>query len=276
MSALASRLNYAWRMFATALSFTIFGIGGPLLSLTLFPLARLLALDRERARNNIQYILHASWRCFIFFMRITGILTWELRGGERLMQRGRLIIANHPSLLDVVFLISLMPRVDCIVKLGIFKNPFMRWPAAWAGYIPNGEAEQLIADCTRSLRSGHSLLMFPEGTRTRPGQPVSLRRGAAQIALAADAEILPVTITVVPTTLTKGEPWYHIPPRPFHVTVSVGEPVPSAQFLRNGASRALAARHLTEHFEAYFTQSALAQTQQAVAAQTGLYNQTHK
>ena len=268
MNGLTSRINYAWRMFATALSFTLFGLGGILLSFTLFPLARLWGFVNRRPRDNLQYVMHASWRCFIHFMRITGILTWELRGGERLMERGRLIIANHPSLLDVVFMISFMPRVDCIVKLGIFRNPFMRWPAAWAGYIPNGEAEQLIEDCSRTLRSGHSLLMFPEGTRTRPGQPVHLKRGAAQIALAADAEILPVTITVAPTTLTKGEPWYHIPPRPFHVIVSVGEPVPSTRFLQSGVPRALSVRHLTEHFETYFTQSA--------RQQTGLYNRSHK
>lgn len=269
-------LNYAWRVFATGVSFAVFGIGGVLLSLTLFPLARLLSADRNAARYNIQRIMHLSWRLFIGFMKVTGILSWELRGGERLRQRGCLIIANHPSLLDVVFMISFMPAVDCIVKPAIFRNAFMRWPALWAGYIPNGEPEQLIEDCARTLRAGHSLLMFPEGTRTRPGQAVSMKRGAALIALAANADILPVTMTVVPTTLTKGEPWYHIPPRPFHVTVSVGEPVPCAKFLQGGVSRALAARHITEYFEQYFTESARQQTQQALAAQTGLYNRPHK
>ena len=269
-------LNYVWRVFATGVSFAAFGIGGVLLSLTLFPLARLLSPNRQAARKNIQTIMHLSWRCFIGFMKLTGILSWELRGGERLQQRGCLIIANHPSLLDVVFMISFMPEVDCIVKPAIFRNAFMRWPALWAGYIPNGEPEQLIEDCARTLREGNSLLMFPEGTRTRPGQPVSMRRGAAQIALAADADILPVTITVVPTTLTKGEPWYHIPPRRFHVSVSVGEPVPCARFLEGGVSRALAARHITEHFETYFTQSAAEQTRDVLVQQGGLYNRTHK
>lgn len=272
MKTLLQRLNYLWRVLATGTSFTAFGIGGVLLSLTLFPLARLWGLINRRPRENIQTIMHLSWRAFIGFMNLTGILTWELRGGERLLQQGRLIIANHPSLLDVVFMISFMPTVDCIVKPAIFRNAFMRWPAQWAGYIPNGAAEQLIEDCARTLHAGRSLLMFPEGTRTRPGQPVSLKRGAAQIALAADADILPVTITVVPTTLTKGEPWYHIPPRPFHVTVSVGEAVPCERFLQGGIPRALAARHLTEYFEAYFTQNAAAQAAEVLVAQASLYN----
>lgn len=265
-------LNYPWRIFATGMSFALFGIGGLLLSVTLFPLARLWGFFNGRPRENLQRVMHYSWSLFIGFMRVTGILTWELHGGERLLQRGRLIIANHPSLLDVVFMISFMPTVDCIVKPAIFRNAFMRWPALWAGYIPNGEPKRLIEDCARTLREGNSLLMFPEGTRTRPGQPVRMRRGAAQIALTANAEILPVTITVVPTTLTKGEPWYHIPSRPFHVTVTVGESVPCERFTQGGIPRALAVRHMTEYFERYFTERAAAQTQKVLEMQTRLYN----
>lgn len=253
MSNLGARLNYCWRVIATGLSFIVFGIGGVLLSLTLFPLARLLSRNPDETHHHTQYVMHTSWRLFIWFMKITGILTWELRGGERLLQPGRLVVCNHPSLLDVVFMISFMPKVDCIVKTGIYRNPFMRWPAAWAGYIASDDPQTLIAVCAERLRRGHSLLVFPEGTRSQPGQAIHMKRGAAQIALAAEAEILPVTLTVVPTTLTKGKPWYHIPPRRFHVTVSVDSPVRAADFVPADGNRSLAARHLTEHLEQYFT-----------------------
>ena len=255
MQRLAWHINHVWRVLATGLSFAIFGLGGVLMSLTLFPIGRLLAGDAETTKRHSQKIVHYSWRSFIWFMKTVGILSWELRGAERLQVPGRLIVANHPSLLDVVFMISLMPRVDCIVKPAIFRNPFMRWPAAWAGYIPNGEPERLIEDCAQTLRQGNSLLMFPEGTRTRPGQPISMRRGAAQIALAAGCETLPVTITVTPTTLTKNEPWYRVPARPFHVVIAVGEPLPVERFLQHAASRAAAARHMTDYLEQYFTQT---------------------
>ncbi|MGH8462003.1 MAG: lysophospholipid acyltransferase family protein [Stenotrophobium sp.] len=253
MKALAARLNYGWRVIATGLSFALFGIGGILLSLTLFPLARLLSANSDTTRRRTQFIMHASWRVFIGFMKYAGILSWELRGGERLRQPGRLIVCNHPSLLDVVFMISFMPRVDCIVKTAILRNPFMRWPAAWAGYVASDDPEALVEACAQRLRMGHSLLVFPEGTRSRPAELIHLKRGAAQIALAANAEVLPVTLTVVPTTLTKGRLWYHIPPRRFHVTVSVGEALRPADFQPQGTSRTLAARRLTGHLERHFT-----------------------
>ena len=254
------RVFHGWRILATGLSFSIFGIGGVLMTLSVFPLLRLFNPDAAATKRASQRAVHYSWRFFIGFMKTMGILSWEVRNAERLRQPGRLIVANHPSLLDVVFLISLMPMVDCIVKPSILRNPFMRGPASWAGYIPNGDPERLIEDCSRTLLQGNSLLMFPEGTRTRPGLPIQMKRGAAQIALAAEAEILPVTITVLPATLTKNTPWYRVPPRPFHVTLSVGEPLAPARFQEGAPGRTTAARHLTEYLENHFNQSVALQT----------------
>lgn len=248
---LLQRISHTWRVLATGISFMTFGIGGLVMSGTVFPFAALLSPDAATKKRRMQRLMHYSWRLFIWFMKAMGILTSELHGGERLRQPGRLIVANHPSLLDVVFLISFIPEVDCVVKPAIFINRFTRFPARWAGYIAEHSAEQLIADCAASLGSGHSLLIFPEGTRTVPGHPISMRRGAAQMALAARCEILPVTLHVSPPTLTKGEPWYRVPERPFHVAVRVGKPISVIPYLAQPS--ALAARHLTRDLEAYFT-----------------------
>lgn len=265
MNRLGQQLFYGWRVLATGLSFVVFGIGGILMSLTVFPLLRLFTRDAAATKRASQRMVHYSWRFFIWFMKGVGILSWEVRGAERLQQPGRLIVANHPSLLDVVFMISLLPKVDCIVKPSILRNPFMRGPAAWAGYIPNGDPERLIEDCSKTLGDGNSLLMFPEGTRTQAGRPIQMKRGAAQIALAAGVEILPVTITVVPATLTKNAPWYRVPPRPFHVTLSVSEPLGMSRFYQGEVGRSTAARHLTEYLEQHFTQNVNAQTAEVCA-----------
>ena len=79
-----------------------------------------------------------------------------------------------------------------------------------------------------------------------PGKPLRMQRGAAHIALAADAEILPVTIACDPPTLFKGNPWYRVPARRFHLHVVVGEPVAAASFRREGECPARSARRLTQ------------------------------
>jgi 1-acyl-sn-glycerol-3-phosphate acyltransferase len=175
-----------------------------------------------------------------------------VHGIERLRERGRLIVANHPTLIDVVMLVSLMPEVDCIVKRGLWRNPFLRWPVIWASYIPNSEGEELIEGCAATLKRGNSLLVFPEGTRTVPGKQMRMQRGAAHIALAADAQILPVTVTCEPVTLFKGNPWYRVPERRFHMKVVVGEPVAAASFRREAEPPPRAARRLTQWLLAYY------------------------
>ncbi|MGH6629101.1 MAG: lysophospholipid acyltransferase family protein, partial [Burkholderiales bacterium] len=161
-------------------------------------------------------------------------------------------VANHPSLIDVVLIISLMPPVDCIVKQALWRNPFLRWPVRWAGYIPNTTPEALVEDCARTLRAGNSLLVFPEGTRTAPGQPLRFKRGAAQVALAAACEIVPITISCTAPTLTKGQKWYQVPRQRGHWVVSVDAPMRIDSFLKDSPS--VAARRLTRHLLDYYTE----------------------
>jgi 1-acyl-sn-glycerol-3-phosphate acyltransferase len=252
MTRIGRSINHAWRVFATGLVFVLFGLGALLISLTVFPVLRLSTLNAEIARRRIQHGMQKTFRIYIEMMRVLGIMTYEVHGLERLNERGRLVVANHPTLIDVVMLVSLMPEVDCIVKRGLWRNPFLRWPVIWASYIPNSEGEELIEVCAASLKRGHSLLVFPEGTRTVPGKPMRMQRGAAHIALAADAEILPVTVTCVPVTLFKDNPWYRVPERRFHMKVVVGEPVAAGTFRQEGEAPARAARRLTQWLLGYY------------------------
>ncbi len=247
-----SRVDHLWRLLGTGLSFACFGIGAVLISLTLFPLIRLLSWNKARCRSRIQRAMHLTFRLFVWMMSRLGVISWEVQGRERLLQPGQLIVANHPTLIDVVLIIALMPEVDCIVKQALFRNPFLRWPVVWAGYIPNRDSGALIEDCARALRAGRSLLVFPEGTRTVPGQALALKRGAAQIALAAQCQVRPVGVSCRPLMLTKHEPWYRIPPRPGHWRLDVGEAIAAADFCGAPGGHAVAARRLTQELAARF------------------------
>jgi 1-acyl-sn-glycerol-3-phosphate acyltransferase len=92
--------------------------------------------------------------------------------------------------------------------------------------------------------------MFPEGTRTTPGQPPVFHRGAAAIALRGARIVTPVFITVVPTTLTKAEPWYHIPWRRVMVRLRVGDDIDPAAF--DHAPMPIASRRLNQHLHQLF------------------------
>jgi 1-acyl-sn-glycerol-3-phosphate acyltransferase len=139
------------------------------------------------------------------------------------------------------------------VKSSLWRNPCMVGPVSAAGFIPNDSSEQMIADGVEALQQGDCLIVFPEGTRTTPGQDLMLHRGAATLAIKGAQILTPVVITVSPTTLTKNEKWYKIPPQPFVMTLRVCADVDLTLY-RNLSSDPIAARRLNRDLTDFYTQ----------------------
>ena len=247
------RLDMVWRVLATGLSFALFGLGGLVLRLVWFPLlSKSFWLSRQDEARLSRLTVHHTFRWFIGFMRAVGVVSFDIRGKERLQREGLLILANHPTLIDVVFLISLLPNADCIVKGSLARNPFTRGPVRAADYICNDSGAAMLEDCRHSLQQGGNLIVFPEGTRTRLDKPALLQRGAANIAIRCRQDITPVHIRCQPLTLTKGLPWWKVPRRRAHFELRVGEDIAIQPFLQTDTSDALAARQLTQFLTDYF------------------------
>jgi 1-acyl-sn-glycerol-3-phosphate acyltransferase len=248
-----SRGDHYWRrLFGTGLSFTLFGIGGLVLRLAIFPLLQLIPGSPRQRAARARLTLHYVLRIFVGIMRGLGLISYEIHGVERLNKPGQLIVANHPSLIDVVFLISLVRDANCIVKSSLFNNPCMRGPLRHAGYISNSASDSMLADCVAALHRGDSLIIFPEGTRSVPGKPLQFHRGAAYVALAAGLPMTPVTIQCEPSMLTKQEKWYQIPPRRGHFVLSVGENIHNTDIASENLLPSQAARKVTSRWLRHF------------------------
>jgi 1-acyl-sn-glycerol-3-phosphate acyltransferase len=223
-------LNYLWRLLATGLCFCVFGIGGILMTCLYLPLLQLVCLDSTKRQY---YARHAVRHVFHFFISLISLLrlaSFSIAQRQELASlKGKLILANHPSLIDVVVLLSIIPNADCVVKAHLFRNPFIRWIIQTTGYIRNNNPEQVLERCENTLAQGNNLIIFPEGTRTTPGLPLHLQRGAANIAVRCKAEVVVLTLSVTPTTLTKTEKWYQIPEKKFNFTVEIKHNAPTPE-----------------------------------------------
>jgi 1-acyl-sn-glycerol-3-phosphate acyltransferase len=250
---LVDKLFYGWRLIGTGLGFAALGIGGVILTLTLIPLASLLARDGQARTRRAQAIIRASLQLYVLVLRGLGVIRVEVQGGETLAAcRGVLIVANHPTLLDVVLIMALVPRACCVVKHQLWDNPFLRPVVTATGYIRNDLApDDFLERCRAALDGGNNLIIFPEGTRSVPGRALHFQRGFAHIATLLAADLQPITITCEPITLTKGEPWYRIPPRPGHWRLEAANRIEIRPFL-DSAARPLAARRLVSHLESYY------------------------
>ena len=142
-------------------------------------------------------------------------------------------------------LLAYVKHASCVVKPSLWGNPFLSGALRAASYVPSNDPEQLLRDCDAALERGESLIVFPEATRSVPGEPLRLQRGAATIALSSDAVLTIVHLRCEPVLLTKGDPWYRIPSRRPCLAARVGASVRARDFQRTGANRSVAARHLT-------------------------------
>jgi 1-acyl-sn-glycerol-3-phosphate acyltransferase len=238
-------ISYGWRLLATALCFAVFGLLGLISGLVVFPLVRLLPGTAADHQRRVRALFRFGMRCFVEFMRGVGVLTYEFQGAGRLGRPGQMILANHPSLIDVVFLMAFTPQPLCIVKSAMWRNPFTRWPVGAAGFVSNTSPFDMVEKTAAALDEGQSVIIFPEGTRTAPGQALQFHRGAANIAVKAARIVTPVFIRCDPTTLAKNMPWYRIPPRRVRFTFRVGADIDPAAY--RSAPPPIASRAFNDH-----------------------------
>ncbi len=249
-----SIINYVWRLLGTASSFAFFGIGGLILGAIVFPIAKLFIRDAGERKVFARRVVGKSMALFIWYMQTMGVLSYEFLGLEH-VEPGKqyLIIANHPSLIDVVFILSRFPDADCIIREGLLNSFFIRNLLLSADYLPNTHGPAFIEQAVGRLAAGSSLILFPEGTRSLPGQPLRFFPGAAAIAVRAGASILPVVITCRPTTLTKAEKWYEIPAVKPHFSLIVQYPWQARRAQKPAAKLRDEAKYLNDELLEYFT-----------------------
>lgn len=249
MSTFFSFLNRLWRIAMTGFCFALFGIGGLLLSVVWFNILLVFVWNPARRRRIARRSIAASFRFFLTVTRVVGVLDYRISGGDILRQeRGCLVVANHPTLIDYVLLASVMPETDCLVKSALLKNPFLCGVVRAADYLINSQADALLPASQQRLAQGDTILIFPEGTRTTPGEAMTLQRGAANIAVRCNSDLRIVTIHCSERMLDKESKWYQVPPTKPLFTINVGERVRINKIYdAKSQEPALAARQLNRH-----------------------------
>jgi 1-acyl-sn-glycerol-3-phosphate acyltransferase len=223
---------------------------GALISWGLFVIPIPISVREKATRHVIHYL------CFglVAYLQFFRLLKVDFCGLAHLRQcRGTIIAVNHPTFIDAILMMSLLPNVFCLMKASLYRNPLIAVIARSAGYEDNGDSSELIENCARRLRRGETLLVFPEGTRTTTPPIGRLKRGFALMAILAKAPI----ITVLNTSfngnyLGKGQPFFAFPASlPMRYTFSHGEEFVSAL---NEQSR-----DFCQKIEAHFRQNLSAQ-----------------
>jgi 1-acyl-sn-glycerol-3-phosphate acyltransferase len=182
------------RVLAKWFSFFIFGLGTLCLVILVFPVMLVLCHPEERFQRLARRLISASFRWFIRMTNLIGAA--QLEAPERDVFRGlssKIVVANHPSLLDVVMMISLIPNADVIVQ-GYTERTIVRGVVRRLYILNSLHFDELMKACKASLDRGNCLVIFPEGTRTPRTGGMRLKKGAARIALLSGCDIVAVHI----------------------------------------------------------------------------------
>lgn len=219
-------LKHVYRVLFTGSSFLLFFSGGAVLAYVLLPLVRLAkGTPDEKAARCREWVAH-SWIFFHDYMRFWGLIDYDpaKRFGE-LPPGPVVVVANHPTLVDVTALISVWGRLVCVAKSSHFRSPLVGRLLKYCGYIDGGDggifsSAAVVTAAVHALERGAAVMIFPEGTRSPMYGLNRFRQGAFEMAARANVPVQPVLITCDPPTLMRGQPWYDVPPRRAEMTIT--------------------------------------------------------
>lgn len=217
-------LGYLW--IAYEYMAMIAGLGFlALICLLWLPFAMILRLllPRRWGQPLGRFMIMAGFRTYLGFLRLCCACRFELSALDGLRHEGPLIVvANHPSLLDAVMILSRLPNAVCVMKAGLMDNVLFGAAARLARYIRNDAPVNLILDAREELRRGAQLLIFPEGTRTSTFPVDPFLPTAAVIAGRTGTPLQALCIAFSSPYLGKGWPLFARPDLPLDISIRRG------------------------------------------------------
>lgn len=240
-----NRLDRLLRLLLTASAFLFFYVGGALLSWLLLPIALLGGGDAARRSARCRAAVGAAFVLFHDYMRICRLIRYDPRELRPKMPTGPcVVVANHPTLIDVTALMAANPQTTCVVKPSLLASPALGKLLRLCWHIGGGTgglggADNVIEGSLKRLAAGLPVLLFPEGTRSPEAGLRSFKRGAFEIACQANVPVAPIYITCTPPMLAKEAPWYRAPVVPSRLKIEVLPAMDPKDW--GGDSRAMAA-----------------------------------
>jgi len=177
---------------------------------------------------------HRCARAWSWLILKTSRVRVGVTGLERLdRSRSYVFAANHQSIYDIPIVFASLPyQLRIIAKESLGRIPFMGWHLRRAGHVlvdRSNPGAGVVKKMAKLVADGHSLIVFPEGTRSVDGAVGRFKGGSFVIALQSALPVVPITITGSRKVMTKGE----MTVRPGEVSLVVHEPIETSALARD-------------------------------------------
>jgi 1-acyl-sn-glycerol-3-phosphate acyltransferase len=209
----------------TGSAFLLFFSCGVMLSYVILPAARLGERDPRARALRCRRVVRRTWIFFHDYMRVLGLPGFDPRKTRLdLPAAPYVLVANHPTLVDVTAIGATVPDATIIAKSTWFRNPFIGQVLRYCDHIEVADdgpfsGAAVVDEAVARLESGIPVLIFPEGTRSPARSLGKFRAGAFIIAARAGVPVVPLLVNCEPPTLMRGQPWYEVPESPPIMTI---------------------------------------------------------
>ena len=171
-----------------------------------------------------------TWSSLI--LKTTGVRV-SVTGGEKLdPRRSYVLAANHQSIYDIPILFASIPlQLRIVAKASLGSIPFLGWHLRRTGHLlvnRKNPGPDIVEKMRRLVSEAHSLIVFPEGTRSVDGRVGRFKKGPFVVAIDAGLPVVPVSVIGSRHVMTKGR----LMVRPGLVQVTIHEPVPTVGVAR--------------------------------------------
>ena len=192
-----------WRGFLVVSAFVVFGIASLILGLIYIPIGKIFIKNKRKTFSHLIHKLWCSYTHFLMWLRIFKLNLYNITP-----LNGKIIVATHPSFIDILILIGLYDNSLCLAKKELLNNIFLK-NIIKNVYIPNNiELDEFKQICTDALNDGYNIIIFPTGTRTCKGEELKIHKGAAALQISSGVDIIPIKMECDYSFLQKGKPIY--------------------------------------------------------------------
>ncbi len=164
----------------------------------------------------------------VFWSRVFPFWRIRIEGKWPPGKQAYVVVANHQSFLDVFLLCNIPHEMKWVAKQELFKIPMFGWGLRLAGDLclerdSTASGMQVMNKAKWYLQNGMSVILFPEGTRSKDGTLLPFKAGAFMMAVELGVPLLPIAVSGTAQGMPKGSPWV----RPAHLTARILPPVPT-------------------------------------------------
>ena len=142
-------------------------------------------------------------------MMLLGLFKLDIKNLEDLKKiKNKVIVATHPSFIDIVILIGLIPRSTCFVKKELGQKLILKNIINSIFITNDVELEELKVQSKKMLDMGFNVIIFPSGIRHRKNEFPKIKKGASLVALNANKNVVPIRFFADGEFLFINKPFY--------------------------------------------------------------------